>query len=82
LISINIISIIDKFQVDPRPLSEAIRAKLCAEAETLGFMHPIIAKLIQVDMLLCVGIIKVMPVFGRLATADKVNILCCAKCFY
>jgi hypothetical protein len=60
------------FQLDPRPFSEEMRAKNCAETELLGFMQPIVAKIIQVDSLLCVGVIKVMPVFGRLAPADQV----------
>jgi hypothetical protein len=43
-----------------------------AKSVSTGSMQPIIAKFIQVDSLLCMGIIKVMPAFARLAPADKV----------
>ena len=64
--------LIDKFQLNPRPHYEKMLDKVYAESVLTGSMQPIIAKLLQVDSLLCMGIIKAMPAFARLAPADKV----------
>ena len=46
--------------------------KVYAEGVLMGCLQPIVVKMIKIDNLICVGIIKVMPVFARLAPADKV----------
>jgi hypothetical protein len=43
------------------------------ETAESGICHPHIYKCILVDRLICVGLVKLMPAFGKLSIGDKVG---------